>query len=117
MKTNCMTPKAMEITMEQLECVAGGQPFEEAFADTALYRAGVSFVNVIFGSDEFYVNGTAISKDTAKDLREKSKKLWKEKYAQSGDYVAYAREWKQVLKDDYDLSWNGLMGTYSVHAW
>ena len=50
MKTNCMTPKAMEITMEQLECVAGGQPFEEAFADTALYRTK----SVRLGGIEFY---------------------------------------------------------------
>ena len=114
MNTGITNPEVMELPMELMECVAGGHPFEEAFYDTALYRAGVSFVNVIFGSDKFYVNDQKISKDTAKELRKKSSELWKEHYAESGDYVAYAREWKKILKDEYGLNWNGLMGTYSV---
>ena len=117
MNTICMAPERTEMTMAEMESVAGGHPFEEAFYDTALYRAGVSFVNVVFGDDEFYVNGRRISKSTAKELRERSSKLWKAKYAESGDYVAYAREWKEILDDDYGLNWNGLMGTYKAAAW
>ncbi len=106
-----------ELTLDTLSTAAGGHPFEEAFADKALYRAGVSFKNTFFGSDEFYVNGTRISKDLARTLRDESTRVWFGSYAAYGDMVGYMREWKKTLKDKYNLDWNGQMGTYSAQAW
>ncbi len=59
----------------------------------------ISYANTVFGSDVFTINNSQhqavnISKDTAWTLREESNKLWKNKYAGSGDFVGYAREWK-----------------------
>ncbi|MBQ8137500.1 MAG: hypothetical protein IJ174_08720 [Clostridia bacterium] len=112
MNTNDMKMETMEMTMKEMELVAGGHPFEECFGDISLYRAGVSYVNVTLGYDEYYVGDREISKDLAKELRERSKTLWKNSYSESGDYVAYAKEWKGILANDYGISWNGLMGTY-----
>ncbi len=106
-----------ELNLDELNEAAGGHPFEEAFADDNLYRAGVSFRNTIFGSDEFYVNSTRISKETARTLRSESKKLWNSKYAASADLVGYLREWKQVLANNYGLTWDGTLGTYKAQAW
>ena len=102
------------LSTEETEIVAGGHPFEESFADEKLYRAGISFTNCIFGSDEFRIGSTEISKDLARTLRTRSANLWKERYAANADLVGYIREWKGVLADNYSISWNGLLGTYSV---
>ena len=106
-----------ELTPAELETVAGGHPFEESFADIALYRAGVSYVNTVFGSDEYYIGSTRISKELAKSLRSRSSSLWKSSYAESGNYVSYAKEWKKILANEYGISWDGLMGSYSCQAW
>ena len=106
-----------EMTAAEMETIAGGSPFEDSFADAALYRAGVSFENVCFGSDRFYVGSTQISKELARTLRAESTKLWESKYASSADLVGYLREWKQTLASDYTISWNGQLGTYEAKAW
>ncbi len=117
-KTMTMDKDMMnEVDLDTLSTAAGGHPFEECFYDKALYRAGVSFANTIFGSDEFYVNGTQISKDLARTLRAESTKVWNERYASSGDLVGYLREWKGTMKNKYGLDWNGQLGTYKVQAW
>ena len=105
-----------ELGLNELETVSGGHPFEESFGDINLYRAGVSYVNVCFGDDEYYVGSTRISKDLAKALRERSMAFWKAGYAATGDYVQYARAWKQILANEYGIAWDGLMGSYS-HSW
>ena len=102
------------LTAEETERVAGGHPFEESFADENLYRAGVSFTNTIFGSDEFRIGSTGISKDLARALRSRSSTLWKKNYAANADLVGYIREWKGVLANEYGISWNGVLGTYKV---
>ncbi len=107
----------MELTLSELETATGGHPFEECFGDTALYRPGVSYVNTVFGDDEYYVGSTRISKDLARTLRARSSALGNKNYAESGDYVKYAREWKAILATEYGISWNGLMGSYSFQAW
>ena len=108
MNTDMMT----ELSFEEMETVVGGHELEEKFADAALYRAGVSFVNCLFGEDEFYVGSTRISKSLAKALRARSSALWSASYAESGDMVGYLREWKSILANEYGLSWNGQLGTY-----
>lgn len=108
------TPK--ELTSEELNSVAGGHPFESSFGDNALYRAGVSYVNTIFGADEYYIGTLKISKDQARELREYSTNVWK-KYSASGDYIGYAREWKQILQDEYGISWDGQIGSYKPQVW
>ena len=103
------------LTREELALAAGGHPFEESFADAALYRAGVSFVNCVFGRDEYYVGSRRIDKELARTLRSESTVLWKEKYADSANLVDFMREWKQVLNDKYSISWDGRLGTHSCH--
>ena len=106
-----------ELTDAETEIVAGGSPFEDCFGDTALYRAGVSFENVCFGSDRYFVGSRQIDKELARKLRSESTKLWDSKYAGSADMVGYLREWKQVLADDYNIDWNGRLGTYEACVW
>lgn len=110
MNTLTAIPQQEEMTYEEMETVAGGHPFEECFGDTALYRAGVSYQNVIFGSDRYYVGSKQISKDLAKTLRAESDKLWKSKYEAQADLVGYLREWKEILDDKYDIEWDGTPG-------
>ena len=97
------------LTLDEMEAIAGGHPFEEKFADYALYRAGITCDEHMFGSDEFRIGSTKISKDLAKSLRSRSSKVWAN-YSASGDYVAYARAWKVILANEYGIAWNGAMG-------
>ncbi|MBQ1364455.1 MAG: hypothetical protein IIY60_01450 [Clostridia bacterium] len=97
------------LTLDEMEAIAGGHPFEEKFADYALYRAGITCDEHMFGSDEFRIGSTKISKDLAKSLRSRSSKVWAN-YSASGDYVAYARAWKVILANEYGIAWNGEMG-------
>ncbi len=106
-----------ELTDAETEIVAGGSPFEDCFGDVALYRAGVSFENVCFGSDRYFVGSRQIDKELARKLRSESTKLWDSKYAGSADMVGYLREWKQVLASDYNIDWNGRLGTYEACVW
>ncbi|MBR2434791.1 MAG: hypothetical protein IKB22_04905 [Lentisphaeria bacterium] len=106
-----------ELTDAETEIVAGGSPFEDCFGDIALYRAGVSFENVCFGSDRYFVGSKKIDKELARTLRSESTKLWNSKYASSADMVGYLREWKQVLASDYNIDWNGRLGTYEACVW
>ena len=110
MNTLTAIPQQEEMTYEEMETVAGGHPFEECFGDTALYRAGVSYQNVIFGSDHYYVGSKQISKDLAKTLCAESDKLWKSKYEAQADLVGYLREWKEILDDKYDIVWDSTPG-------
>ncbi len=116
-----MTPEETmirkELTDAEAEIVAGGSPFEDCFGDDALYRAGVSYENVCFGSDRYYVGSTKIDKELARTLRSESTKLWNSKYAASADLVGYLREWKQVLASSYSIDWNGRLGTYEACVW
>ena len=43
-----------------------------------------------------------------------SQNLWKTKYANSADFVGFAREWKQTLAEKYGLDWDGSMGNYKA---
>ena len=97
------------LTLDEMEAIAGGHPFEEKFADYALYRAGITCDEHMFGSDEFRIGSTKISKDLAKSLRSRSSKVWAN-YSASGDYVTYARAWKVILANEYGIAWNGEMG-------
>ena len=111
-----------EMNQETLETIAGGHPFESCFGGAALYRSGVSYANTCFGSDVYSIKNSQhqavnISKDTAWTLREESNKLWNSKYANSGDFVGFAREWKQTLADKYNLDWDGSLGNYKFQLW
>lgn len=110
MNTLTAIPQLEEMTYEEMEPIAGGHPFEECFGDTALYRTGVSYQNVIFGSNRYYVGSKQISKDLAKTLRAESYKLWKSKYEVQADLVGYLREWKEILDDKFDIEWDGTPG-------
>lgn len=99
-----------ELDLETLEEVTGGHPFEEKFGDNDLHRAGVTFVDVFFGDDEYYIGSVRISKDLARELRSRSAAVWRN-YSASGSYVDYAREWKLILLNEYGISWNGAIGT------
>ena len=110
-------PVKRELEPETLAAAAGGHPFESSFGDINLYRCGVSYANTLFGSDEYSIcnsshQAVSISKDTAETLRSVSQNLWKTKYANSADFVGFAREWKQTLADNYGLDWDGSMGNY-----
>ena len=113
---------ANELNQETLETVAGGQPFESSFGGSTLYRSGVSYANTVFGSDVYTIKNSqhqpvGISKDTAWNLREESEKLWKSKYADSADFIGYAREWKQILADKHGIDWDGSLGDYKFQLW
>ena len=97
------------LTFWEMEQIAGGHPFEEKFADYSLYRAGITCEEHFFSDDEFRIGSRNISKSLAKSMRSRSQKLWAS-YSASGDYVAYARAWKQILANEYGISWNGEMG-------
>ena len=107
------------LTLDEMAEIAGGHPFEEKFADYALYRAGITCEEHFFSDDdceehffsddEFRIGSTGISKSLAKSLRSRSAKLWAD-YSASGDYVAYARVWKGILANEYGIAWNGEMG-------
>ena len=105
-----MNDKRIKIlNLNEMEQVAGGHPFEEKFADYALYRAGIVVEYHFWSSDEFRIGSTNISKDLAKALRSHSTKVWAG-YSESGDFVAFAREWKQILANQYGISWDGRIG-------
>ena len=99
----------MELDLDTLELVAGGHPFEDCFGDNDLHRAGVTYVNTVFGSDEYFIGSKKIDKELARQLRERSSKVWS-KYSAEGNYIDYAREWKQILLKDYGISWDGQLG-------
>ena len=111
-----------ELNQETLETVAGGQPFEDNIGGPTLYRSGVSYANTFFGSDVFSIKNSqhqpvGISKDTARTLRAESENLWKSKYADSADFIGYAREWKQTLADRHGIDWDGSLGYYKFQLW
>ena len=97
------------LTVNEMEQFAGGHPFEEKFADYDLYRAGITCNMHLFSVDEFTIGSVNISKDLAKALRARSKKVWAD-YSASGDYIAYARAWKEILASEYGITWNGEIG-------
>lgn len=109
---NTMTVK--ELRKEELEIVAGGGFYESVYVDENTYRAGISFKSCVFTRDEYWIGSTRISKELAGLLRERSKDIWMRKYSQSGDLVGFIREWKQILKSDYGIEWDGKTGTRSV---
>lgn len=98
-----------ELFFNEMEDVAGGHPFEDCFGDDDLHRAGVTYVNTVFGDDEYYIGSTRISKDLARKLREHSRQVWRN-YSASGKLVDYCREWKLILANQYGIDWNGVLG-------
>ena len=97
------------LTLNEMEGIAGGHPFEEKITDSDLYRAGIVVEYHFWSSDEFRIGSTGISKDLTKSLRARARKVWAP-YAASGNYVDYAREWKAILANEYGITWNGEMG-------
>ena len=100
----------LALDLDMLSEVSGGHPFEDCFGDNDLHRAGVTYVSVFFGDDEYYIGSTRISKDLARQLRARSASVWSH-YSAAGDYVNYAREWKLILLNDYGIVWDGQLGT------
>lgn len=98
-----------ELLDDELNQVAGGHPFEDCFGDADLHRAGVTYINTAFDSDQYFIGNTRISKELARKLRERSHQVWSA-YSSSGDYVSYARVWKQILANEYGISWDGQLG-------
>ncbi len=104
------------LTEQEMAKIVGGHALEESFADAALYRAGVSYVFCFFGSDEYYVGSTRISKALAKELRAISTYIWNSQFAEEGDMINYLKAWKDILQHNYGINWNGEVGSYSCHA-
>lgn len=106
------------ISLNDLENVSGGSFWESgAYQEGKLidyYRCGVSYKNCAFSSDVYKIGSTKISKSTADKLVRQGTNLWKSKYQESGDFIAFAKEWKAILKKEYNIDWNGEMGKYSV---
>lgn len=105
-----------QISLYEMDMVAGGQPFESDFCCTEMYRAGITYENVFFGADRYYIGKTRISKEKARELMERSEDLWDSLFAESGDLVGFIREWKRMLWVMYGISWDGQLGTYSFHV-
>ncbi len=106
------TGKNIPLTDEEMTATAGGHPFEESFGDAALYRAGITYVNCVFGADEYWIGSTRISKDQAKMFRALSTKLWNDNFKDTADLVGFIRAWKNILQVDYGISWDGILGKY-----
>ena len=51
------------LDLKELDKVSGGHPFESVYADDDLHRAGVSYVNTVFGYDKYFLGSTPISKE------------------------------------------------------
>lgn len=101
------------LTDEELSLVYGGSFLEGEIGGGKyidIYRAGVTYVNCAFGSDEFYIGGTRISKQTADSIVRQSRELWSSKYQASGDLIGFSREWKIILFNDFGIIWDGKMG-------
>ena len=79
-----------------------------------MYRAGISFDRTFFGTNGYRIGSTVISRNTAEEMREKSMKIWNDKYAEKGDLVGFIREWKQELKNEYNIDWDGRIGDYKL---
>lgn len=103
-----------ELKLGILDTVSGGQPFECSYNGTDLERAGITYQNVIFGKDRYYIGKHRITKELAKTLMDRSVDLWNDKYAESGDLVGFIREWRGVLSSEYGLQWDGSFGDYSL---
>lgn len=102
-----------KLTDEELYSVCGGSFLEGEIGGGKyidIYRAGVTYVNCAFGSDEFYVGNTRISKQMADSIVRQSRELWSRKYQASGDLIGFSREWKTILMNDYGIAWDGKMG-------
>ena len=103
-----------ELNHDEIGAVSGGGFYESAYGDENLYRAGISYVNCAITRDEYWIGSTRISKDTAITMRERSMKIWKDKYSESGDLVGFIKEWRKILLYEYNISWDGKCGEYSV---
>ena len=110
MTNTTYTNTAMVLTDEELNMVNGGTIFGAECANAEAFRAGISMKYCFVTAHEFYIGSTRISKDQAFEIYEKSCKVWKERYAATGDLVGFTREWKQVLKRDYGIDWDGKAG-------
>ena len=109
MKTTMTQIGKKALTEAEAALVFAGTFLEEKFADYDLFRAGIVCKEHFIDDDEFFINARKISKSLAKSLRAEARKVWS-RYSASGDYIAYAREWKSILASQYGISWNGEMG-------
>ena len=108
-----------ELSNEELESVYAGSFLEGEIGGGKridIYRAGVTYVNCAFGSDEFYIGSQRIPKETADEIVRQGRKLWNAKYMSSGDLIGFSREWKTVLMQNWGISWNGKMGEYKAQV-
>ena len=109
----------IRLTSEELDMVNGGSFWEseagggQGVKYIDLYRCGISFKNCAFTRDEYSVGGVRITKEQATKIVLHGNQIWA-KYKNSGDLVAFSREWKGILKETYNLNWNGEMGKYSI---
>ena len=103
-----------ELTRNEIDTVSGGGFYESYYGDANLYRAGISYVNCAFTLDEYWIGDTRISKDTAIAMRERSMKIWQDKYSESGNLVGFIKEWRMILLNEYGIKWDGKCGEYSV---
>lgn len=111
------TESIKKISEDDLSLVCGGSFWEGEIGGGKyidIYRAGVTYVNCAFGSDEFYIGKTKISKQTADSLVRQSRVLWSSKYQASGDLIGFSREWKAILMNNYGIAWDGKMGERKV---
>ena len=53
------------LTLNEMEGIAGGHPFEEKISDSDLYRAGIVVEYHFWSSDEFMMMARTISYDLA----------------------------------------------------
>lgn len=111
---NTLTNKSIKkLTDDELTLVSGGSFLEGEIGGGKyidIYRAGVTYVNCAFGSDEFYVGSTRISKQTADSIVRQSREVWTSKYQKSGDLIGFTKEWKSILLSQYGIVWDGKMG-------
>lgn len=112
-----LTTKSIEeLTDEELSAVCGGTFLEGEICIGGkridIYRAGVTYVNCAFGADEFYIGNKRISKALANEITLYGLEVWRNKYAASGDLIGFTKEWKEVLRNNYGIEWDGRMGEY-----
>ena len=109
----------MELNEEELDSVSGGNIFETEIGGSwgakmsDVLRCGIDWKKCVVTADEYSINGVRLDKDTANGLLAIGTILWHQKYMKSGDYVGFAREWKKILHDNYNINWNGRMGHYT----
>ena len=124
MMTNIITNSKLnkvELDLMELEKIAGGWLVEKTLGHAKvygdIYNAGISIESTWFGPSRYYISGHQISREQADEIVDASMDLWKQYQADGSDWVAYARAWKQILKSQYSIEWDGIKGNYSHPLW